>query len=174
MDIYEEYIEGLIQLAEEAIDDDNLIEAKNLLVSGLMEEPGYPKLHYIMGRLYHYDIENPALAERHYQLAIKFDSTYESAYADLAWLYIKKEKYKGLKYWMKKAKKVDEISKAFVYENLGKSAEAEKRYTKAIKHFKKALIHSLNDNESSRLKKHIKRNKYKTKAKGGKQNASKQ
>ncbi len=173
MDIYEEYIEGLIQLAEEAIDDDNLIEAKKLLESGLMEEPGYPKLHYVMGRLYHYDIENPALAEKHYQLAIKFKPSYEDAYADLVWLYLKHDKYVGVKHWMKKAKSVKEVSQRLTHESLGRAAEGEKVYTKALKHYKKALMHCLNDYDASRLKKHIKRIKYKIKALSKKRDASK-
>ena len=161
MDIYEEYIENVIQLAEEAIDDCNYKQAKDLLLSGLAEEPGYPKLHATMGRLYHYEIENQTMAEMHYHLALHFKPAYQEVYDDLAWLYIQHKKYVGLKHWMKKAKKVKGVCKGMVYENLGKVAEAEKDYKKALKLFKKGLLKTLNDLDASRLKKHIKRNKYK-------------
>lgn len=163
MDIYEEYIENLIQLAEEAIDDCNYQQAKDLLESGLREEPGYPKLHFIIGKLYHYDLENQELAEKHYHLALYFKADYQDVYEDLSWLYMEHKKHIGLKYWMKKAKKVKGISKSMVYENLGRVAEAEEDFKKALKLFKKGLLKSLTENEASRLKKHIKRNKYKNK-----------
>lgn len=161
MDIYEEYIENVIQLAEEAIDDCNYKQAKDLLMSGLAEEPGYPKLHATIGKLYHYEIEDQAMAERHYHLALHFKPAYQEVYEDLAWLYIKHKKYVGLKYWMKKAKKVKGVNKGLVYENLGKVAEAEENYKKALKLFKKGHLKTLNDYDARRLKKHIKRNKYK-------------
>ncbi len=161
MDIYETYIENLIQLAEEAIDDCNYQQAKDLLESGLAEEPGYPKLHASMGRLFHYDLENPAMAEKHYHLAIHFKPDYQGVYEDLAWLYIKHKKYIGLEHWMKKARKVKGLNKCMIYENLGKVAEEKEDFKKALKLFKKGLLKSLNDHDASRLKKHIKRNKYK-------------
>lgn len=173
MDIYEECIENVIQLAEEAMDDCNYKQAIDLLESGLAEEPGYPKLHATIGRLYHYDLENLAMAEMHYHFALRFKPAYQAVYEDLAWLYIKHKKYMGLKHWMGKAKQVKGVNKGMVYENLGKVAEAEGNYEKALKLFKKGLLKTLNDCDTSRLKKHIKRNKYKKTETGNKPNSFK-
>lgn len=161
MDIYEEYIEYLIQLAEDSMDYGNYEEAKRLLESGLMEEPGYAKLHAKLGDLYHYNLSDLALAERHYQLAIRFKTDYEEVYEDLAALYLDNKKYKCLKYWMRKAEDVESLNKTFVYQNLGKVAEAEGDFNEAIRLYKTALMESLDNYTSGELKKHIKRNKYK-------------
>lgn len=161
MDIYEEYIENVIQLAEDAIYDGRYDEAKKWLESGLMEEPGYPKLHAKMGSLYHYNFDNKALAEKHYHLAVKFNPQFQEVYEDLAQLYLDHKKYVGLKALMLKALKNDGIDKAFVFENLGKVTESEGDYKKAINYYKKALFEALDNYDADELKKHIKRNKYK-------------
>ncbi|WP_170827387.1 hypothetical protein [Roseivirga sp. 4D4] len=162
MDIYETYIENVIQLADEAMNDGNYEEAKSLLESGLMEEPGYAKLHMKMGDFYQYHLKNPGLSEMHYQLAIKFNPTLEDAYEELIELYNEHKKYAGLRYWMLKAEKVEGLNKAFVYTQLGLLSEREGGFQKAIEYFKKALLDAMDNYDTDELKKHIKRNKYKS------------
>lgn len=161
MNIYEEYIENVIQLAQEAINENRLEEGRRLLESGLMEEPGYARLHAKMGDLYCYDLENLELAERHYHLAIRFNPKYQEVYSDLASMYLDHKKYKGLRMLMKKALEVEDIDRAFVYEKLGMASEAEGRYKEAIQYYKKGLFESLDNVDADELKRHIKRNKYK-------------
>lgn len=161
MDIYETYIENVIQLAEEAIYEDKYDEAEKLLKSGLLEEPGYAKLHFKLGDLYQYNLQHKAQAERFYQLAIHFNPKYQEAYEELVALYLEHNKFKGIEIWMRKAERVKELNKAFVYENLGKVSEKKKRYKHALVMFKKALMESLDNHQTSELKKHIKRIKYK-------------
>lgn len=161
MNIYTEYIENVIQLAEDAMDHGKYDEAKRLLESGLMEEPGYAKLHAAMGDLYWYNLENLELAERHYHLAIRFYPQYESVYRELAIMYQKHNKYKGLKALMQKAMKVKDLNKSFIFEKLGLAEEAEGNYKNAIQFYKRGLIEAMNNNDADELKKHIKRNKYK-------------
>lgn len=161
MNMYTEYIENVIQLAEDAMDYGKYDEAKRLLESGLMEEPGYAKLHAAMGDLYWYNLENLELAERHYHLAIHFYPKFESVYRELAIMYLKHNKYKGLKALMLKAMKVKDLDKAFIFEKLGQAAEAEGKHTSAIDYYRQGLLESMNNNHADELKRHIKRNKYK-------------
>ncbi len=173
MDIYEAYIENVILLAEEAMDDGHYQEARRLLDSGLAQEPGYAKLHAKMGELYHCHMNNLERAERHYQLAIRFDPKYKEAYEYLIQLYREHKKDKGIFYWMSKAQQVEELNKAFVFGNLGRVAEREKTYKKAIRLFKKALMESQNNYETDELKDHIKRIKYKLRKLNKKKSTSK-
>lgn len=161
MDIYEEYIENVIQLAEDAMYDGRYEEAKRLFESGLIEEPGYPKLHAKLGDMYHYHHINLALAERHYQLALHFKPDYKEIYEELTTLYLDHKKYEGIKALMKKAIKVDCVDKAFVHEKLGMVEEALGNYKEAIQHYRKGLFASLDNDNVDELKRHIKRNKYK-------------
>lgn len=161
MNTYTEYIENVIQLAEDAMDHGKYEEAKRLLESGLMEEPGYAKLHASMGDLYWYNLENLELAERHYHLAIYFDQKFESVYRELAIMYQKYNKYQGLKTLMQKAVKVEGLNKSFIFEKLGQAEESEGHFKNAIQYYKQALFESMDNKDADELKKHIKRNKYK-------------
>lgn len=161
MNIYEEYIESVIQLAKDAAYDDRYDEAKRLLEGALMEEPGYAKVHARLGDLYHYDLENKALAARHYELAIKFYPAYQEVYQDLVTLYQDQRNYVKLKRLLKKAIGVKALDPVFLYEKLGMSEEAQGNYREAIGYYRKGLLESLNNNDTSELKKHIRRNRYK-------------
>ncbi|OEK03991.1 tetratricopeptide repeat protein [Roseivirga misakiensis] len=161
MDIYEEYIEGLIQMAEDALYDDKYDEARKWLECGLHEEPGYPRLHIKLGELYHYHIKNCEKAEFQYQLAIKFNPKEQEFYENLVQLYYEENKYQGIRIWLNKAIPYENINRVFIYGNLGQVAEAETNYNMAITFYKKARLASLNNYVTDELKGHIKRNKYK-------------
>ncbi|MBL3658903.1 hypothetical protein [Fulvivirga sediminis] len=161
MNIYDQYIEDLIPFAEDAIYEGDYHLAHKLLMSGLTDEPGYPKLHYTMGWMYHYYQVNEAMAERHYQLAIYFDASYVEAYENLADLYWAKRKYQPLTQLMLKAEKCEEIDKDYVYSVLGKIAETQCEYRKAIGYYRKALMSSVDNHTTKELKQDIKRTRIK-------------
>ena len=161
MNMYDEYIENVIQLVDDALRESRIEEAKRLLEGALMEEPGYAKLHAKLGDLYYYETENLAMAENHYHLAIRFYPKYQEVYRDLADMYLDHRKFDGLKKLMTKALDVEGIDQAFVYEKLGQAAEAQGQYKEAIEFYRKGLFASLDNTDASELKKHIKRNKYK-------------
>ena len=161
MNIYEEYIESVIQLAKDAAYDDRYEEAKRLLEGALMEEPGYAKVHARLGDLYHYDLENKAMAARHYELAIKFYPAYQEVYQDLVTLYQDERNYVKLKRLLKKATAVKTLDPVFLYEKLGMADEAQGHFKEAIAWYRKGLLESLNNADTTELKKHIRRNRYK-------------
>ena len=161
MNMYEEYIESVIQLAKDAAYDDRYDEAKKLLEGALMEEPGYAKLHARLGDLYHYDLENKALAARHYELAIKFYPAYQEVYQDLVTLYQDERDYVKLNRLLKRAMGVKALDRVFLYEKLGMTEEAQGNFKEAIAWYKKGMLESLDNANTAELKKHIRRNRYK-------------
>ena len=161
MKIYDEYIETVIQLAEDYMRDGDSQKAKLMLENALMEEPGYPKLHYTMGWLYEDYLVDQIMAERHYGLAIKFDPGYRDPYLYLTDLYLKRKQYNELRRVLNGAFNYDEIEDSFIYENLGKVEEAEGNYRTAIQFYKKALFHSMNNQQVKELKQNIKRSRFK-------------
>ena len=152
MKTFDKLLEELIKIAEQEIYAGNYNQANQLLESGLMDEPGYAKLHYTLGWMNHFHTDNKALAERHYQLTIHFDPEFKDAYEYLSDLYYDHKKLVGLKLLMAKAEKVSEIEKDFVYSILGKVAEAEGNYSEALRYYKKALIHCMDNDDSKELK----------------------
>lgn len=161
MNIYEEYIESIIQMADQAIDNGQYEEAKKWFEKGLYEEPGSAKLHFRLACLFQYSLCSNAGAEKHYWLAIKFEPDYRNAYDNLAQLYLDNEKYTGLEKLMLRAIKVEGFNKTFAYENLGKAAEAQGQFKKAIALYRKGMMQALDNYDVDDLKDHIKRNKYK-------------
>ena len=161
MNLYEEYIESVIQLAKDAAYDDRFDEAKRLLEGALYEEPGYAKVHARLGDLYHYDYENKELAIRHYELAIRFYPAYQEVYQELVSIYQDQRNYVKLKRLLKKGMGVKALDPVFLYEKLGMAEEGQGHYKEAIGWYRKGLQESLNNNDTSELKKHIRRNRYK-------------
>ena len=79
MKTYDEQIEQLIYLAEDAIDDGDYEYAKRLLMSAVYDEPGYFRLHYTLAWMYHYYQVNEDLAERHYLATVHFEPDFFAA-----------------------------------------------------------------------------------------------
>ena len=152
-----ENLEYLIRLAESAIYDGDYIQAEKYLISGLEDEPGYPKLHYTLGWMNNYHLENEKNAENHYLWTIFFDSDHDSAYKELGRLYLDKRKYQAVKRLMRKAKQSENADREFIFHMLGKVAEAEGNYKDAIQYYKSALMDCLNVNGTNILKQSIKR-----------------
>ncbi len=154
-------LEELIKIAEQTVYAGDFHQGIKLLEGCLAEEPGYPKLHYTLGWIYHYYLEDKSKAERHYQLAIYFNKEYKEAYEYLAELYFDNKKLKGLKILMEKAKEVEEIEKDFIYSMLGKIEEIEGNYTSALKFYRKALISCMDNETLKQMKLNIKRARFK-------------
>ena len=161
MDIYEEYIESVIQMADQAIDNSQYDEAKKWFELALYEEPGYAKLHYRIACLLQYNLFNYSQAEKHYWFAIKFNPDYKCAYDNLAELLLESSNYKDLEKLMHAALEAKSLHKAFAYEHMGKAAEAEGDYKTALSLYRKGIMASLENYDVDDLKDHIKRVKYK-------------
>lgn len=161
MKMYDEGLEQLIQIAEDAIFDNDYIKGRSLLENGLLEEPGYPKLHYTLGWFYHYYHENPVLARRHYELAIYFDQDYQAAYEELVDLCKSQKQFECIDQYMAKARASTKIGLDYIYETLGRVAETTDQLREAQKFYRLAILNSMDNNQTTELKKTLRRCRFK-------------
>lgn len=161
MKLLDESIEYLIDLAVEAVHEGDYLRARKLIDSGLMQEPGYPKLHSTLAWMYHYYQEDKEQAERHYLLAIYFDPENEYAWNGLIELALAHKKYDLLKERLLKARENHQLDEELVYGTLGKIAERQNRFAEAMVYYRKALMVSTDNDQSDELKKDVKRTRRK-------------
>ncbi len=161
MKVFDTYLEEVILDAEKAIGEGEYIEGRNMLESILQYEPGYAKVHNLLGWLYLYYLSDDARAEMHLKLAAKFDPFYKPPYLHLTDLYLRNENYHKLEEFILKAKEVKGISKYLVYERLGIVEEARGNFSKAIENYRNAIFHSMDNYDIDEMKSNIKRCKFK-------------
>lgn len=161
MKIYDEGLELLIQIAEDAIYENDYQKGRKLLEGGLFEEPGYPKLHYTLGWFYHEYQESPILAKRHYELAIYFDPDYVEAYQGLIELCNEEKNFECINHYLKQAKKSKKISPDFVFEEEGRVAEESGDLKEALRCYRLAILNSMDNHQIAELRKTMKRCRFK-------------
>lgn len=161
MNMYDEGLEQLIQIATDAIFDNDYNKGRSLLENGLLEEPGYPKLHYTLGWFYHYYHENPVLAKRHYELAILFDQNYQEAFEELVELCKSQKQYDCINHYMAKARASTKIGIDYIFETQGRVAESIGEFREAQKFYRLAIQNSMDNNQTTELRKTLKRCRFK-------------
>ncbi len=161
MVINNESIEYIINLAQEAVYEGDYNQANRLLYNALYDEPGYARLHYTLGWMYHYYQFNEAKAIRHYELTLYFDASLDYAFRQLVDLLMDKKRYENVHSLLLKAENTDAMDKDFIYETLGNLAEKQGDFNIAIAYYKKALMHSMDNHASKEIKDNIKRTRFK-------------
>ena len=161
MKTVDETIEQLITIAIDAVYEGDYVRARSLVDSGLLDEPGYPKLHSTLAWMYHYYQENKELSERHYLLSIHFDPDYGYAWNGLIELLLEQKRYAFLKAKLKIAQLNPELDQDYILRTLGKIAERQGIYSEAIGYYRKALMESTDNDDSAELKKDVKRTRMK-------------
>lgn len=159
--MYQESIEQIINWAEDALYDGDLVYARKLLYSALEDEPGYARLHFTIGWMYHYYYQNYNQAEHYYKWAIHFDSRYADAFVELNRLYNKLGWYGKVITLMKKAAEIESIDQEYINCNLAIALERKGHFQEALRYYRKALMCSLDVDSSKELRQHIKRAKLK-------------
>lgn len=161
MKLLDESIEQLIALAEDAIHEGDYFQARRLIDAGLLEEPGYPKLHTTLAWMYHYYQIDKPLAERHYSLAIYFDRECDYAWRGLIDLALDNRKYDQIKKRLLAAKANDELDQELILGTLGKIAERQNRFVEAIAYYREALMVCTDNDQSDELKRDVRRTRRK-------------
>jgi tetratricopeptide (TPR) repeat protein len=116
--------------------------ALKLLDRLLYEEPGYGKLHQILGVVYARYAEDDRLAEQHFRLAIRFNPELPETYSYLAELLQQHDRHDETIEVCVKGLHVKKANKSQLLENIGNAWELKKKYRKAIKSYRDALSHS--------------------------------
>jgi tetratricopeptide (TPR) repeat protein len=151
------HIEELFLEADKALDEGNLAEGKKLLEEILREEPSYGKAHNHLGWLYKTRFQDYNTAETHYKLALKFDPDYSATYLNYAYLLRDSGRLDELEQILTRALNINAPNKCGIYDEFGSLYELRGQYKQAIKYYKKAIQHCLNDKILEELKGHIKR-----------------
>jgi tetratricopeptide (TPR) repeat protein len=134
----EEYLEEGLRLAAEEGHE----PALNLLEKLLYDEPGYARLHHTLGIVHFYHADNPENAEKHLRLAIQFDETFAEPYWYLGKLLSDDDRLDEAIEVYQRGMKAKRARKAELSSETGRAYELKKKFSAAIRHYKKALGHS--------------------------------
>jgi len=151
------FLDQYILDAERAFSNNELLEGKKILEEVLSIEPTYGKAHNHMAWLYLYHYIDYTKAEVHLKLAMKYTSNYGAPYIHMAELLFQTKRYKELEQLLAKAKLVAGISEPFIFNEFGRIYEVNGKYTKAVNHYKKALLKTLDEQEFLTIRQNIKR-----------------
>lgn len=149
--------------------DKQLIEIEKLVLEGnlrdaeikindlLYDEPGCSKLHNMAGWLYLYHLNDIVRAEVHLYYAVRFDTLHAPAYLHLGILHLRKNNLvDALGYLEQGMLKADAYLPAFL-ENIGMVYELRGEWRKALRSYRKAMLHTVHADEMRSLSESIKR-----------------
>lgn len=159
------WIEEYINEANNFLSTGEYEQALKILNKILYDEPGYARLHYMIGIINYYEADEIKKGEQHLRLAIHFDAKYADPYVDLGRLLSKEERLDEAIEIYLKGTKAKQANKARLLSGVGKAYELKMKYRKAIQHYRKALSHSAELWNCIELEESIKRCKRKDKVK---------
>jgi tetratricopeptide (TPR) repeat protein len=136
------WIEEYINEANNFISTGEYEQALSVLERILYDEPGYARLHYVIGTIYYYEADEVRKGEQHLKLAIHFDETYADPYVDLGRLLSKEERLDEAIEIYLNGLKARQANKSTLFSGAGKAYELKMKYGKAIRHYRKALRYS--------------------------------
>lgn len=104
------------------------------------EFPGYKNTYLLMGRIYRYVLSDNDIAEKYFKKALSLDNHYKDVLYDYANLLHSQNRYEDLKILVEQNMLPAEgLDRVLIFEYLGLIAEFQKKYGKAIDHYKEAL-----------------------------------
>ncbi|MCB9226964.1 MAG: hypothetical protein H6578_07360 [Chitinophagales bacterium] len=121
------------------------------------EDPKFGKAYNHLGWLYETKFKNLKLADRYYQLAIKYAPDYSAGYTNYAVLLSTLGKFEELKAHLDVAIEVPGINKSTIYNEYGIMYEQLGDYSKAIENYKLSAKSTLSDDTLNRAMASIKR-----------------
>jgi predicted Zn-dependent protease len=152
-----EWIDNYMKKAEGLVYDYRVDEALAILNDLLYEEPGYAKLHNLIGWVYLYYANEPMKAEVHFKAAMKFDPTYAPPYLHLGWIYLARGVYVEALGYLEQGSVKASANKVAFMEYIGQAYELRGNIRKAIQSYVTARHASVDSDEFARLSDSIKR-----------------
>ena len=137
--------EDLFLEADQLIDDDKVIEAKNILINLLADFPDYGRAHNHLGWLYSVKFYNFDKAKNHLEHALKFAPDYQAVYANYAYLLVEMNLFDemiafGLKYLPKGV-----ADAGVMYNKMGQAFELKGDLKNAHKYYRLSVNKSINN-----------------------------
>lgn len=127
-------VDSLFIEAGRAIDESDLVAAKELLDEILMIDPGYSRAHNYLGWIYETRLKNFEKAKRHYELSIKFSKgDYPVVYVNYAYLLIEYDYFDKALEIIGEGLKIQGADRATLVYQKGKVSESRNQFTEAYK-----------------------------------------
>ncbi|TCI94871.1 hypothetical protein [Tenacibaculum sp. M341] len=137
--------ENLFFEADQLIDENKIIEAKEMLYEIIAEFPDYGRAHNHLGWLYNIKFNNYPKAKRHLELAVKFAPDYHAAYSNYAYLLIDMNMYDDMISFGEKIVRTSVVDKSTILNKMGQAYELKGEIMEAHKHYKLAVKETLNN-----------------------------
>lgn len=137
--------ENLFFEADQLIDEDKIVEAKDVLADLLSEFPDYGRAHNHLGWLYSVKYNNYTKAKKHLELAIKFSPDYQAVYANYAYLLVEMNFFDKMINFGKKTVNNGVADKATIYNKMAQAYELKGELMNAFKHYKLAITGAINN-----------------------------
>lgn len=137
--------EELFLKADQLIGAEDIVGARKLLYQILDEYPDFGRAHNHLGWLNEHKLRYFDKAEEHFKAALRFSPEYPAGWINYGYFLEAQDRFDELLEHYEKMKKVKGISQSLIYNGQGAIAELRGNYTSAIEFYKKAIKHSLND-----------------------------
>ncbi|CAL2076458.1 tetratricopeptide repeat protein [Tenacibaculum sp. 190524A05c] len=137
--------EDLFFEADQMIEENQIVEAKERLYDLLEEFPDYGRAHNHLGWLYNLKFNNYPKAKKHLELAIKFAPDYHAAYSNYSYLLIDMNLNDEMITFGNKVITNSVVDKSTIYNKMGQAFELKKDLMNAHKYYKLAIGETLNN-----------------------------
>ena len=137
--------ENLFFEADQLIDENRFIEAKEMLIDLLAEFPDYGRAHNHLGWLYNLKFNNYPKAKKHLELAIKFAPDYHAAYSNYSYLLIDMNLNDEMITFGNKVRQLSTPDKSTVFNKMAQAYELKGEIMNAHKYYKLAIKETLNN-----------------------------
>ncbi len=137
--------ENLFFEADQLIDENKIVDAKEMLFDLLAEFPDYGRAHNHLGWLYNIKFNNYPKAKKHLELAVKFAPDYHAAYSNFAYLLIDMNLYDEMIAFGNKVVDNSIADKSTILNKMGQAYELKGEVMLAFKYYKQAIKETLNN-----------------------------
>ena len=150
-------LDRLFFKADNDIKEGYIVEAFDSLQYIIEQNSEYGKAYNHLGWIHETKYKNYSKAEECYKLALRFTPEYTAIYFNYAILLSTLEKFDELQRLLDKAIGTVGVNKAKIWNEYGIMYEMQGKYSEAITYYKKAIQHSLVDEDMSNFEKSISR-----------------
>ncbi|WP_075343272.1 tetratricopeptide repeat protein [Tenacibaculum agarivorans] len=137
--------ENLFFEADQLIEENRIVDAKEMLIDLLAEYPDYGRAHNHLGWLYNLKFNNYPKAKKHLELAIKFAPDYHAAYSNYSYLLIDMNLNDEMITFGSKVLGSPVVDRSTIYNKMGQAYELKGDVLNAYKHYKLAVKETLNN-----------------------------
>ncbi len=131
--------------AHEYMESWNYLEAKKLLVKLLEDEPDHGPAHFLLGKIYSFQLHDNGTALYHYREALAHCPILIDAYYYLICLYIDRGDYEKALQVCHQALDQPGIAEDFIWYYQAQALEKSGHFIDALDFYEKALLHSIDD-----------------------------